>query len=83
MLKGPTPKPESIFSDAVSLLAAAQIELADRMLSGLEKKRGRTEKAAFKATLLRRFHEMKSGAERGVTPAQLFKKMRLQAHRKR
>lgn len=83
MLKGSTPTPDSVFADAVSLPAADQIELADRLLSGLEKKHGRAAKAAFQATLLRRLHEMKSGAEKGVSPAQLFKKMRSQARRKR
>ena len=53
------------------------------MLSRIEKKRGREAKAAFQATLLRRFHEMKSGVDKGVSPAQLFKKMQAQARRKR
>ena len=83
MLHGHRPTPASVLADAVSLPAADQIEIADRLLSRIEKKRGREAKAAFQATLLRRFHEMKSGVDKGVSPAQLFKKMQAQARRKR
>lgn len=79
----PAPTQEQVFADALRLTPAAQVKLASRLLASVEQEGDRDAKAAFRATLLRRRQEMRSGKEKGITLEQLMSSMERRAAKKR
>lgn len=77
------PKPDDILADVLRLLPSQQVKLASRLLAHVEREGDRDAKAAFRATLLRRRHEMKTGKVKGITIDQLMKALRKQASKPR
>ena len=78
-----TPTAKRLFEDASCLSPAAQVELASRLLARVEQEGDRDAKAAFRATLLRRRHEMQTGKVKGLTISQVMRKLERQAGKRR
>ena len=79
----PAPTEEQLLADALRLTPAAQVKLASRLLASVEQAGDRDAKAAFRATLLRRRQEMRSGKVKGMTAEQSIRALERQAAKRR
>jgi len=73
---------ERLFAQAVHLKPRDRAALAGRLLASVDRDAGRDRKAAFHATVLRRFAELESGTEKGHTVEQSLAAMRRRPRRK-
>jgi len=70
-------------ADALRLPPAAAVQLASRLLARVEQEGDRNAKAAFRATLLRRRQEMRSGKEKGVSAEKFLRDLERRAAKRR
>ncbi|KAF0243620.1 MAG: hypothetical protein FD180_3224 [Planctomycetota bacterium] len=79
----PAPTEAQITADALRLPPAAAVKLASKLLARVEQEGDRNAKAAFRATLLRRRQEMRSGKVKGMTVEQCMRALERQAAKRR
>lgn len=79
----PAPTQDQVLADALRLPPAAQVKLASLLLASVEQEGGRDAKSAFRATLLRRRQEMRSGKVKGITAEKFLRDLERQAAKRR
>ena len=79
----PSPTQEQVLADALRLLPAARVDLASRLLASGERDGILDAEAAFRATLLRRRHEMRTGKVKGITAEQCIRDLERLAAKRR
>lgn len=78
-----SPTQAQVMADALRLPPAAAVRLASKLLARVEQEGDRDAKAAFRATLLRRRHEMRTGKVKGMTAEQSIRALERQAAKRR
>ena len=79
----PAPPQAQVLADALRLTPAAKCELASRLLASVEQDGDLDAKAAFRATLLRRRHEMRTGKVKGVSAEKVLRDLERRAAKRR
>lgn len=79
----PAPTQAQVMADALRLPPAAAVKLASRLLARVEQEGDRDAKSAFRATLLRRRQEMRTGKVKGMTAEQSIRALERQAAKRR
>lgn len=79
----PAPTEAQITADALRLPPAAAVKLASKLLARVEQEGDRDAKAAFRATLLRRRHEMRTGKVKGIPLDKFMRDLERQAAKRR
>jgi putative addiction module component (TIGR02574 family) len=77
----PESTPDSLLSEALHLPLAQQVTLANQILASVESKGRRHAKAALQATYVRRLHELRTGAVKGLTVDEAMRRIRSGARR--
>lgn len=73
--------PENLLSEALHLPLSQQVRLANQILESVEAKGRKHAKAALQATYVRRLHELRSGAVKGLTVDEAMRRIRSGARR--
>ena len=80
----PTPAtPDNLLSEALHLSLPQQVHLASQILESVEAKGRKHAKAALQATYVRRLHELRSGAVKGLTLDEAMRRIRSGAKRRK
>lgn len=79
----PAPTEAQITADALRLPPAAAVKLASKLLARVEQEGDRDAKAAFRATLLRRRNEMRTGKVKGIPLEKFMRDLERQAAKRR